>query len=352
MKKVIRLTESDLVRIVKKIIKENNELKEIGGISTESRNWSEILISKIKESGGKEFTIDGKDFPEIYEKFPVDKFKIKFLPIGAYAYDQDNSGFIGDDYVVALVVDPNLLYKVDITIINHEMKHAYQDFKRYENKSIGIKDSNFIKNMYTDDFGKFVVRFLQGQGRGDTLITILYLYYILSDVEQTAYLENIYDEGPEGKMFGYGSQAIGSIKLLDTLDFSRLNEKTWEDMKQANIPFIKKFKSKEEFAKYSERYLKKLAEKFTKKINKMKYLNFTEPEKQSERKLTNNSPTDIKKPNETKKQSERKLPNKDLDDIKNNFNNQGSIKNNNEESPFIGGYSIDDLKKAFKNIRK
>ena len=48
------------------------------------------------------------------------------------------------------------------------------------------------------------------------------------------------------------------------------------------------------------------------------------PEKQSERKLTNNSPTDIKKPNETKKQSERKLPNKDLDDIKNNFNNQGS----------------------------
>jgi hypothetical protein len=279
MKKTIRLTESDLVRIVKRVINENNELKEIGGISMESRNWSEILISKIKESEGKDFIINGKDFPEVYEKFPVDKFKIKFVPIGAYAYDQDNSGFIGDDYIITLIVDPNLLYKVDVTIINHEMKHAYQDFKRYENKSIGIKDSNFIKNMYTDDFGKFVVRFLQGQGRGDTLIKILYLYYILSDVEQTAYLENIYDEGPEGKMFGYGSQAIGSTKLLDSLDFTNLNENTWEEMKQANIPFIKNFKSKEEFAKYSERYLKKLAEKFKKKIIKMKYLNFPENNK-------------------------------------------------------------------------
>ena len=36
---------------------------------------------------------------------------------------------------------------------------------------------------------------------------------------------------------------------------------------------LKKFKSKEEFASYSERYLKKLAEKFKRKINKMKYLN-------------------------------------------------------------------------------
>ena len=139
MKKIIRLTESNLVRIVKRVINENNELKEIGGITTNSRTWSEILISKIKESFGKDFTINGKDFPEAYENFSVDTFKVNFKPIGAYAYDQDNSGFFGDDYVITLIVDPTKIYKIDVSIINHEMKHANQDFKRYENKSNGIK---------------------------------------------------------------------------------------------------------------------------------------------------------------------------------------------------------------------
>ena len=128
--------------------------------------------------------------------------------------------------------------------------------------------------MYTEDFEKFIIRFMQRRGETDTLTTILYLYYILSNVEQDAYLENIYDEGPNPFKFGYGGQIMGSIKLLDKLDITNLNEKTWEELKQSNIPFIKKFKSKEEFASYSERYLKKLAEKFKRKINKMKYLNF------------------------------------------------------------------------------
>jgi hypothetical protein len=348
MKKVIKLTESDLTNIIKRVIEESNELKEIGGISTAARSWSEILVSEIKKSETKDFSIIGKDFPKAYENFPVDKFKVKFLPIGAFGYDQDNSGFIGNDYVVTLVVDPRLAYKIETSIINHEMKHAYQDFKRYENKSVGIKDSRFIKDMYTNDFQKFIVGFTQGKGGGDRLITLLYLYYILSNVEQDAYLENIYDEGPKGSMWGYGAQVISSIKLLDNLNNTTLNEKTWEELKRADIPFIKKFKSKEEFASYSERYLKNLAEKFKKKINKMKYLNFQQDnEKQSERKLTNNPPKDFKAPDEPEKQFGRKLSDKDLEDIKNNFNNQGSIKNKDEESPFIGGHSWEDIKNAF-----
>jgi|688.fasta_scaffold475719_2 hypothetical protein len=274
MKRKIKLTESELIGIIKKVIKENQELNELGGITTNSRSWSEILISKIKESFGKDFTINGKDFPEAYENFSVDTFKINFKPIGAYAYDQDNSGFVGDDYVITLIVDPTKIYKIDVSIINHEMKHAYQDFKRYENKSIGIKDSNFIKNMYTDDFSKFVVMFFNGRGQDDTLMKILYLYYIFSNVEQTAFLENIYDEGPNPKFFGYNVQIKSAMNLLDQLDITNLNERTWEELTRADIPFIKKFKSKEDFVKYSERYLKKLAEKFRKKINKMKYLNF------------------------------------------------------------------------------
>jgi hypothetical protein len=176
---------------------------------------------------GKDFTINCKDFPEAYENFSVDTFKVNFKPIGAYAYDQDNSGFFGDDYVITLIVDPTKIYKIDVSIINHEMKHAYQDFKRYENKSIGIKDSNFIKNMYTDDFGKFVVMFFNGRGQDDTLMKILYLYYIFSNVEQTAFLENIYDEGPNPKFFGYNVQVKSAMNLLNQLDITNLNEKTW-----------------------------------------------------------------------------------------------------------------------------
>jgi hypothetical protein len=274
MKKIVRLTESDLTRIIKRVVKESKELNELGGISTDARSWSEIIVSEIKKNNPKDFIINGNEYPEVYNVFPVDNFKVKFLPIGAFGYDQDNSGFVGDNYVVTLVVDPNLTHKIDISVINHEMKHAYQDFKRYENKSVGIKDSRFIKDMYTEDFQKIIVGFMQGKGRGDRLITLLYLYYILSSVEQAAYLENIYDEGPNGNMWGYGGQIIGGIKLLDNLNLTKLNEKTWEELMQADIPFVKKFKSKEEFISYSERYLKKLGEKFRKKINKMKYLNF------------------------------------------------------------------------------
>lgn len=274
MKKTIRLTENQLIGVIKKVINESQELNELGGITMNSRAWSDILVSKIKESYGKDFTINGKDFPEAYENFSVDTFNINFKPIGAYAYDQDNSGFVGDDYVVTLIVDPTKLYKIDVSIINHEMKHAYQDYKRYVNKSIGIKDSNFIKNMYTDDFSKFVVMFFNGRGQDDTLMKILYLYYILSNVEQTAFLENIYDEGPNPNFFGYTVQVKSAMNLLNQLDITNLNERTWQELTRADIPFIKKFKSKEEFAKYSEKYLKKLAENFRKKINKMKYLNF------------------------------------------------------------------------------
>lgn len=267
-KRIVKLTESDLTILVKKII------SEVGGISMESRSWSEILISEIKNSGGENFIINGKDFPKVYEKLPIDKFKIKFIPIGAYSYDQDNSGIIGDQYTITFIVDPRFLNKINVSVMNHEMKHAYQDFKRHENKSVAIKDSNFIKNMYTDDFGKIIIKFSQNPLSNDTLLKILYLYYILSDVEQTAYLENIYDELTTDTKFSFGSGVIMGMKLLDRIDFTDLNQKTWEEMIQSNIPFIKKFKSKEEFAKYSERYLRKLSDKFRKKINKMKYLNF------------------------------------------------------------------------------
>jgi len=357
MKKIVRLTENDLTRIVKRVIRESKEINEIGGISSGARSWSEILVSKIKESFGKDFTINGKDFPEVYEKFPADYFKVNFLPIGAFGYDQDNSGFVGNEYVVTLAVDPRIAYKINTSIINHEMKHAYQDFKRYENKSVGIKDSNFIKNMYTKDFEKFIVGFMQGRDRTDTLITILYLYYVLSKVEQDAYLENIYDEilGSGG---GYYLQVMSSLKLLERLNFSSLNSETWEKLRRADIPFIKKFKTKEEFANYSEKYLKRLGENFRKKINKMKYLNFTNPkqqktEKPPERETKKYDSSTTKIPNSSEKQLDTKLTDSyKLNKLEDQFNNQELVKDKKENHPFVGNQSFDDIKNAFDKLIK
>lgn len=352
MKKVVRLTESELTQIIGRIIKESKELKEIGGISTDARSWSEIITSEVKNSYGRDFTINGKDFPDAYEKFPVDKFDVKFLPIGAFGYDQDNSGFVGDEYIVTLVIDPRIIYQVGPAVINHEMKHAYQDFKRYSNKSVGIKDSKFIKSMYTKDFERIIVSVMQGQGTNDTLYKILYLYYILSGVEQDAYLENIYDE-ISGKPGNYGTQVLMGVRMLDRLNFSNLDEKTWEKLKQMDIPFIKKFRTKEEFANYSKRYLTKLSDKFKRKINKMTYLNFTNPEQEkTETQPERKRPIKQEKSNNIEKESNRKLSDQDLEKLKNDFNNRNNNKTSDDESPFVGGHSWEDIKNAFKNLKK
>lgn len=325
MRKLIRLTESRLISVIKRIIKESNELTEIGGISMESRNWSEVLFSKIKESDKKDFSIKGKDFPDLYERFKVDRFDIKFLPIGAFAYDQNSSGFIGDEYVVTLVVDPNLFNNLDITVLNHEMKHAYQDFKRYENKSTPLKDSKFINDLYTSDFEEVVTGFMRGRNHNDVLIKILFIYYALSKVEQDAYLENIYDDSQKGIKYGFSFTPIRAMNELKFLDFTRLNKWTWEDLTKLDIPFIKKFKTMEEFATYSEKYLKRQAEIFRKKINKMKYLNLNQPEQEKE--------TSVNEP---------KIP----------IEKQNKVEPSKDEGSFVGGLSGEELKNQIEKQLK
>jgi len=254
MKKVIRLTETDLTKIVDRVISET------AGITSDSRAWTPIVLDLINDDetiDGK-LVIYGKDYPEAYEKFPIDKIVINVG--GMPHYDEQKSGYDSntDEYIVYMTIGGS------VSFIQHEFKHAFQDLKRYLNKSKPIKSSNFIKNLYTPDFEKFVINVFSGSK--DTLELILYYYYMTSKVEQDAYLENMYDDPSFAKSV---KRQLDSIYNFDFM--KNLSEETWEKMKNSNIPFVNRFKTKEDFAQYSEKRIKKEIEGYKKKIDKMLY---------------------------------------------------------------------------------
>jgi len=264
--------------LIKKILKES------AGVSFDVREWSKVLWDKIYDAASNEedrVIVDGYDYPEIYEKFPVDYFVIDFYDEFT-GYDVKKSGYDKDGYyVVLLYIQPKILnigspYRLD-TALNHELKHAYQDYMRVSKGGTNIDNTKESKEFYTDDFIG-----LLNSGKRGTIKNILKYYYYLSNLERDAYLENVYDRKGNyeeivrdilNKNFSdfipYTNDPIGYMlygqrrKLLD-------NE--WSEVTQLDIPLLKKFKNPDDFINYSSNRLKKQAEKIIKKINKLKYI--------------------------------------------------------------------------------
>jgi hypothetical protein len=231
-------------------------LTESGGITSKSRVWTPIVM-KFLDTEEDKIIILGKDYPEQYKDFPIDKMVVTLN--GIPHYDEQKSGYDKKTglYTVYITINSS------VSFIQHEFKHAYQDLMRYLNKSKPFKESNFIKDLYTPDFEKFVINVFGGSD--NTLELILYYYYITSKVEQDAYLENMYDDSETLNSF------IKDLNEINNFDFNKnLSEKKWNEIKSSNIPFIKKFKSKEDFASYSEKRIKGEINNFKKKIYKMK----------------------------------------------------------------------------------
>ncbi len=97
--------------------------------------------------------INGKDFPEAYEKFKVDKWVI--TPSNRIEYDHWKSGYDENKQYVVYLNMP--LYSVGGSALVHEVKHAYDDWNRMSRGAQPIRAGWEIKNIYTPDFEKLVL---------------------------------------------------------------------------------------------------------------------------------------------------------------------------------------------------
>ena len=247
-------------------------LKEQAGISSVVRQWSDVLYSEIMDNpqehhGKGRLIIDGYEF-EVYDELPIDYFVIDFYDTMT-GYDQTKSGY--DDngyYVVVLYVQPTLIkgshsYSLK-SALNHELKHAYQDYMRVSKGYGNVDTTKESKSFYTEDF----IKLLNSGVQEGPIKNILRFYYYLSDLERDAYLENVYDGNNE-----YVNK-VRTVLNTDFNYFKRYNdlESNWDYISNLNIPLVNKFKDPESFIDYSNKILKAKAEKIIKKINKMKYI--------------------------------------------------------------------------------
>ena len=256
---------------MKKLI-HNILLTESAGVSFDVRRWSDIVYNEIMSTDNRyRIIIDGYDHYDIYEKFGIDYVVIDFYD-GITGYDPKKSGYDKDGYYVVLlyiqpqIVDGQTPYELK-TILNHELKHAYQDFMRQSKGHTNIDNTKESKEFYTDDF----IGLLNSRNSDGPIKTILKYYYYLSNLERDAYLENVYDQNPEYE------KTIRTILKIDFNDFksgpkSSTLVSNWEYISKLDIPLLNKFNTPEKFIDYSEKRLTREADKVIRKINKLKYI--------------------------------------------------------------------------------
>lgn len=214
--------------------------------------------------------IEGKDFPEAYENFKVDKWIINNS--SRIEYDHWKSGYNEEgEYVVYLNMP---IYSVGGSALVHEVKHSFDDWNRMSKGAQPIRSSWEVKNIYTPDFEKLVL----GGSRnfGDALSDIIKSYYMGSKLETPAYLENEYDS-PKVKTYRKVAKKMMNFKASDYLgkdgNFSKYLQRNWSNLiDEYDIPFFRKFKNVGDFLKYTEKHFNKRGRDILRRIDKMLYL--------------------------------------------------------------------------------
>jgi len=254
------------------ILGENKKpINEAAGISFEVRKWAEIIYNEIISNPEEKnrLIIDGYDYPEAFDGFPIDYVVIDYYD-RLTGYGQEHSGYDKDgNYVVLLYIQPSLVrgqggYSLQ-SALNHEMKHAWEDYNRLSKGLPSVEQTKESQEMYNRDY----ILMLSDQNVRGPIKEILKYYYYLSNLEKSAYLENVYDQNPAYERV---------VREIAGMNFEPFKERfdldvNWHLMNTAyDIPFLKKFKSPIDFIDYSAEELRSKALKMIKKINKMKYI--------------------------------------------------------------------------------
>lgn len=250
-----------------------NKITESAGVSFEVREWANIVYHLLDDLDDNEprLIVDGMEWPEQFEKFSVDYFVIDFND-WTNGYLDETSGYDKDgNYVVHIMVLNQFRHHPYMkTILNHEIKHAYQDWQRRSKGHEGIFATKEVKEVYTGDFIKVVKDKIKV---GEFFKDILKKYYLLTDLELNAFMENVYDRdifNDYKKMVKNLTQfdATGAIRYLDPEDL----EKDWQTLLKSDIPFLKKYKTYGDFLTASTKYFKERGQEVLKKINKLEYV--------------------------------------------------------------------------------
>ena len=253
------------------LLESKKPINEAAGISFESREWADIIYNEIMKNPDEKtrVIIDGYDYPETFDKFPIDYIVVDYYD-RLTGYDVERSGFDKDgNYVVLLYVQPQLVdgqreYTLK-SALNHEMRHAWEDYNRVSRGRPNIDQSKESRDLYTKDF----INLMADNKIMGPIKDVLKYYYYLSKLEVGPYLENLFD----------GNSAYEDmVREIATKDFDPLKERfdlelNWNKIiTNYDIPFLKKFKTATDFIDYSANELRKRANKTIKKINKMKYV--------------------------------------------------------------------------------
>lgn len=251
---------------VKKIIKEEI-LREGAGISQIVRQWVDVILEELKDQKGEEqVVIEGKKYPELYDKFSVDYWVFNQLE-SRMEYDHMDSGYDEDGNYVAIFNLP--LNRVDKRVLVHEVKHSYDDWNRMKNNGSPIRDSWEVSNIYTGDFERLITGEIK---HFPILGPVIKLYYFASKLETPAFLENELDS--PGMYMTYGKK----LRDFNTDRFYRKGgklirnlEREFDNLQQYHIPLLNKFTDVRDFLEHTKKYFNKRGKEITRKIDKMHY---------------------------------------------------------------------------------
>lgn len=217
--------------------------------------------------------INGKDYPEAFANFSVDKWVISDNQPSEY--DHIKSGYQDNgEYTVFINCSMN---DVSLFILTHEVKHAYQDWQRISKNKPPIRDSKELQQLYTKDFEKFLLSHRTNY-QLQLLDSVIAAYYMSSNAEITAYLEGAYDEIqlkhkiPVASLYELGLNMVKfNAHQVEINTPPESLQKRWvKIITEYDIPLFRKFKNVFDFLKYTEKRFNKTGRYIVKKVDKLR----------------------------------------------------------------------------------
>ncbi len=218
---------------------------ETSGIAHQARAWSNFLSDIVLKSKTNKIELDGWRYPDLYKSFPIDKFYItRTENVGSY--DETKSGYDENgDYAIYLMIPGR---KGAENVLDHELRHAFDDFNRLSRGKPGLVNSTEAKLLFSGDFENLFL----GRIKGDfePFMSILRALYYTSKIEQNAYTETV---------FGGNEHIIDRLKEIsqkDYRDILKLDPKKleirWNNLHyNVHIPIIQKFNNYTDFVNWT-----------------------------------------------------------------------------------------------------